>query len=150
MDALNATRQDSWAFLMAGGSLLVRGQIEYPESKDPPTYIKPANMDIVLPTYEFIRQHLASKLPKMRPANLVKTAPERNWALADGGTTYLLYLLRGGSVTLDLSSAKGSLKARWFDPRTGELGESFSVQPSPDALLTAPDEQDWACLLEAN
>ena len=107
-------------------------------------------MDIVLPTYYGSRQHLASELPKLRPADLVKTAPEHNWALADPGHTYLVYLLYGGTATVDLSSAKKSLSGRWFDPRTGELGEAFPLEPSESVTLTAPNEQDWACLIEAS
>ena len=47
-------RRQSWAFLMAGEP--AGWQIQYPEDADPPDYVKPKNMDVILPTYEFIRR----------------------------------------------------------------------------------------------
>ena len=52
------------------------------------------------------------------------------YALADPGTTKILYFLLGsddkwdtgdgGNITVRLSSLSGSYTARWFDPRTAE------------------------------
>ena len=148
VDALGQDRQQSWAFLMAGGSLIVAGQIQYPEDADPPEYIKPANMDVILPTYEFIREHLAAVLPKMTPADIVLDAPERNWCLAAKGEAYLVYAVRGGAFRVDLTGVEGELRATWPDPRTGELRAVESVIEAGDEVkLEAPSEEDWAVLL---
>jgi hypothetical protein len=41
-------------------------------------------------------------------------------ALAEPGQNYVVYFPHGGQVTVDLSAARGSLTARWLNPRTGE------------------------------
>ncbi len=148
IDALNANRQEAWAFWMGGGSLLVRGQIEYPNHSDPPTYIKPADMDIILPSYEFVRQHLAAEIPAMRPADLT-ARPENNWCLANPGESYLLYALYGGEVQLDLAQAKGKFELTWFNPRTGEVKAAEKpVKGGKHLTLNCPDDQDWVIWLK--
>ena len=148
IDAMAQDRQQSWAFLMAGGSLLVAGQIQYPENADPPEYIKPANMDVILPTYEFIRERLATVLPRMRPADIVLDGPERNWCLAAEGEAYLIYALRGGKFRVDLGDVEGELQAAWLNPRTGELTEiEGGVRGGGEVEFAAPNEEDWGLWL---
>ncbi|MBP8952387.1 MAG: hypothetical protein KBI47_08345 [Armatimonadetes bacterium] len=148
IDAMGQDRRQSWAFLMAGGSLLVAGQIQYPEDADPPDYVKPKNMDVILPTYEFIRRELAGVLPQMRPAEIIPDTPERNWCLAAGDDTFLVYALEGGAFRVDLTGAQGPYLAQWFDPRTGALTKLPSTVPGRAvAHFPAPDQQDWALLL---
>lgn len=148
IDALGQDRRQSWAFLMAGGSLIVAGQIQYPEDADPSDYVKPGNMDVILPTYDFIRRHLAAVLPRMRPADIVLDAPERNWCLAAGGEAYLAYALEGGAFGLDLSGVDGAYHATWFDPRSGELMQlGHPVAGGGEVRFEAPGEGDWALWL---
>ena len=149
IDALVATRQDSWAFLMAGGSLLVRGQIEYPGHVDPPAYVKPAEVDFVLPTYRMLRERLGPILPRMVPCDIAASTSGPAWCLASPGSDYLVYAMHGGTLTLDLSKAASSrpLTGRWFDPRTGTLSSAFSVPASANVDLHTPDDQDWALVV---
>jgi len=63
--------------------------------------------------------------------------------LAEEGQAYVVYLPTGGSVSLDLSAAKRPLTARWFNPRTGQAGEPFSVAGGKSVEFRAPDANDW-------
>jgi len=150
IDALGQSREQSWAFLMAGGSMIVAGQIQYPDKADPPEYIMPANLGIILPTYQFIREHLATSLSRMKPLDIVLGQPESTWCLGARGEGYLVCALRGGSFRVDLSQEPGSFTAQWFNPRSGELQP---VQEGPltggkPVTFTAPDSQDWALWLK--
>jgi hypothetical protein len=71
-------------------------------------------------------------------------------ALAEAGQTYVVYLPRGGATTLDLTGAPGGFTARWFNPRTGEFGETFSVLGERKQKLEAPGAEDWAVRLQQN
>jgi hypothetical protein len=147
IDALGPDRQQSWAFLMGGGSMIVAGQIEYPDHADPPGYIMPDKMDVILPTYNFIRERLATVLPRMKPLDGVVGAPDRNWCLGVPGEAYLIYALRGGTLDVTLPDGEGRLDAQWFDPRTGALSDAGEATGGETASLTAPDGQDWALWL---
>ena len=144
------SRQHAWAALMGGGSMLI-GQLPYPDLKDPPEYISPQQCRVIQPTYDFIRAHLSGALQRTRPRDLVATAPERNWCLAETNRTYLIYAARGGQFRLDLSAASGTYRAQWLDPRTGELADagSGSTEGGRIVTFTAPDNNDWALWLSS-
>jgi hypothetical protein len=152
--AINATRQQTWAFLMGGGSMLIR-RMEYPNSpgtepwKPPDTYVAPEDSAVIQTTYDFVRRHLATLLPGMTPQELVLGDPEDMWCLAKTNQAYLVYLLRGGGFRLDLSGASGAFRARWFDPRTGAVTDAKSGAVSGGGFLDfeAPSSDDWALLL---
>ena len=148
IDAIEASRQQSWAFLMAGGGLLVRGQISYPGYEDPLEYIMPADMDIILPTYQFIRENIHDLLPYTTPADLA-TDRDDVWCLAANDRAVLAYSLNGGTFRLDLSGLEGSVNCFWFDPRTGEMTqiEPGSDQAGDTEIFSAPNNEDWALLV---
>jgi len=148
IDAIEADRQKHWAFFMAGGSLLVRGQISYPNFEDPLEYIKPMDVDIILPSYKFIRKHLANRIVRMRPVDIVLSNRETVWALAEPDKTYLIYALHGGEIRLDLSNARGIYTARWFNPRNGKLIFREPVASGRTVSINAPDTNDWVLWLE--
>lgn len=153
--AINATRQETWAFLMSGGSMLIR-RMEYPNSpgtepwKPPDTYIAPEDSAVIQTTYDFVRSHLATLLPEMTPEELVPGNPEGLWCLAKTDQTYLVYLLEGGRLRLDLSRASGAFRARWFNPRTGALTDANggTVRGGGFLDMEAPGGDDWALLLD--
>ena len=70
-------------------------------------------------------------------------------ALAEPGRDYVVYLPQGGKVTADLSTARGQLTARWFNPRDGKYGEPFVVAADKASEFLAPNSQDWALHLSA-
>lgn len=144
IDAYEGGLRESWAFLMAGGSLLVRGGISYPGEGDPETYIQPAGVDIVLPTYRFLREHLATQLPRMQPADIASSTSGPAWCLADGNRACLVFVPEGGVFTLDFPATETDHDATWFNPRAGE------VQPAPlpgaaaPLRFETPTTEDWA------
>jgi len=138
-----ATRQQSWAMLMAGVSMLV-GQMAYPEKKDPPTYISPELCRTIQPTYDFIRKHLVETLPRCKPGDLILNSPSDTWCLTDGRDTYLVYTLGGNRFQLDLSRVSGEFQVQWFNPRTGEVTGGKPVAAGNHAEFTPPNNNDWA------
>ena len=60
------------------------------------------------------------------------------------GDLAVLYFSAGGSAKVKPGSLKGSLQAKWFNPRTGEYS---SASPDPQGGFVAPDQEDWALLL---
>lgn len=150
LDAIDAGREAYWAFFMGGGSLLVRGQIEYERQADPPAYEKPAGLDLILPSYRFVNEHLAGKLLTMRPADITTPGGDPAWCLADPGATYLVYAPAGGTFELHLEDARGTYRARWFDPATGELTPAAEtpVAGGGGHSFTCPGKGDRALLLE--
>jgi hypothetical protein len=68
--------------------------------------------------------------------------------LAAAGETYVVYLLRGGSVTVDLSGAAGPFAVRWLDPRDGSAREGPETRGGGQRSFAAPDLRDWVLHLE--
>ena len=143
IDAIVADRREHWAFFMGGGSMLVRGQISYPNHVDPPTYVKPQDMDVILPSYHLVRNYLAASIVRMRPADIVRRNPQTVWCLADAGKEYLVYTLHGGAIVLDLATAPGTYAVSWCNPRTGEKTDGKPVSVQDTLSLSAPDDDDW-------
>ena len=76
---------------------------------------------------------------------------ESGLAFAMGNPMMLFaYLPTGGKVTLNLGAMKGSLSARWYNPRSGEFGSEFGVSRDAATKLSAPDRNDWALLISRN
>ena len=141
--------QKAWAFLMGGGSMIVSG-MQYCDSsppkepwEPPDTYIAPEESLVIQPTYDFIRTHLATSLPRMKPMAPVGDG-DRCWCLAEKGRQYLVFALRGGTISVDLSDAPGRrFNAKWFDPRTGDLslvGDGV-VSGGATVSFTSPDDR---------
>jgi hypothetical protein len=150
LHTINANRQQMWAFLMGGGSLLI-SPLEYPviPGSEPGTlpqeYIAPGPKELMQPPYDFINTYLATELPRTLPASGLVSNPERNWCLADPGHTYLVYMLRGGALELDLSGVSGTLTAYWLDPAGEALlpVNGHQVVAGKVVQFVAPDQHDW-------
>jgi hypothetical protein len=68
------------------------------------------------------------------------------YCLAEPGKVYVVYMPRGGSVTIDLEP--GRYQATWFNPRNGQRvphsvaeGQKWTSSPTPDA-------GDWVLYLK--
>jgi hypothetical protein len=144
---IEASREQTWAFLMGGGSLLLR-YMEYTDGIDPPSYVAPEHSAVIQHTYDFINSQMSDRLQYTTPQDLVNT-PLSNWCLAESGQTYLVYALNGGQVDLDLTGTSGTFTAKWFDPRTGNLTDANGGSVSGGTVVTfnAPDSNDWALYL---
>ena len=68
-------------------------------------------------------------------------------ALVEPGKAYVVYLPRGGKVSIDLSAVRIPLIAQWFNPRDGKSGEPFAVARGKAGEFQAPDALDWVLLL---
>lgn len=148
LQQMEASRQQTWAFLMGGGSLLIR-YLSYPDQQDPPAYIAPLDSEIILPIYNFLREYVGSRLYRTKPLDVIIDHPEQNWCLAWENNLYLIYTLKGGSFQLDLTETDGIFKAQWLDPRTGNLqsADNVKVKGGRVATFTAPNAKDWALWL---
>ena len=68
-----------------------------------------------------------------------------DYCLADPGKTYVVYLPKGGSVTVKLQP--GSYRASRFNPRSGETTAIGDVDGPQWTSPAAPDGGDWVALL---
>ena len=141
------------------GAILAGGHMEFYTGRDDVKHID-------YTTYEdcwtamgnaakFMNENLAKEIADMKP-NDDLTAGEDNWAMANEGQTYLLYLKNGGQAIVDLSGAKGQqFSVQWYNPRTdGDLvdGTPGTVNGGTEnvSLGSPPNTtgQDWVVLLK--
>jgi Family of unknown function (DUF6298)/Putative collagen-binding domain of a collagenase/Protein of unknown function (DUF4038) len=64
--------------------------------------------------------------------------PSTGYCLANPGSAYVVYLPEGGSVTVDLAAADGTLQVEWLDPMTGETASGQPVQGGAVREFNAP------------
>ena len=75
------------------------------------------------------------------------------YCLAKPGELYLVYLPKGGTTELDLSTATGSFIVKWFNPRAGgalQDGSVKSVNGNGKAALGTPPvdaSEDWLVVI---
>jgi Family of unknown function (DUF6298) len=144
---ISADQQQTMAFLMAGGSMLVRtldSLREYPAQ-----YEMPLGCENILTAYDFIRAHLAADLPRMRPLDAVK--PEDGvWCLGEPGKVYLIYMRTGVPFSLDLSGAPGVFDARWVGLKLGKIFDAFggTIEGGKVHQLRGLDWRQWMLWLE--
>jgi hypothetical protein len=59
------------------------------------------------------------------------------------GSEYVAYLESGGSLTLDLTGATGTLSVEWFNPRTGTYTGQTTISGGAPRAFTPPGTNDW-------
>jgi hypothetical protein len=71
------------------------------------------------------------------------TASEDDYMLCKPGEVYLVYLKKGGTVDINVTS--GRFDYGWFNPRTGDGLNGLIKRDSVTGKIsvTAPDNQDW-------
>ena len=70
-------------------------------------------------------------------------------ALADDGSTLLVYMPTPRQITLNLKAIAGRrARVHWFDPRTGKPQEAGTFPISEPLQLTPPGEGDWALVVD--
>ena len=103
-----------------------------------------------LPWWDFVPAPgvLASQPGQKEPSQFIAAAQTRDKAHA------LVYLPRGGTVQLKSAELPraSSLKARWFDPRTGRdqpatRETATATTTTTTTTFRAPDDQDWLLVL---
>ncbi|MEM6889065.1 MAG: DUF5060 domain-containing protein, partial [Pseudomonadota bacterium] len=81
------------------------------------------------------------------------TLEDDNFAFADPGNIYVIYLPNGGPITLDLAAYSGTFDIVWFNPRAdqpGFLGTVETVEAGSAVSLGAPHfdiSEDWAVIV---
>ncbi|MGF1637376.1 MAG: DUF5060 domain-containing protein [Cyclobacteriaceae bacterium] len=92
---------------------------------------------------------------QMTPSNEYVEDVE-NWCLAQPGLIYVLFLLDGGSPSLDLSDELGSFQVHWYNPRNGgDLHETEIMEIAGGDIVSLgspPKEadQDWVVLVRSS
>ncbi len=79
---------------------------------------------------------------KMSPAdNLVSGA--EGYLQREANVRYLCFLPVGGTVTVNLTEATGTLTYDWYNPRNGSVVTGGTVQAGAPRSFTAPGSNDW-------
>jgi hypothetical protein len=143
---IGADQQQTMAFLMAGGSMLVRSLDSVREY--PTRYEMPLGCESILTAYEFIRGHLAADLPRMRPLDGVASG-DGVWCLGEPGNIYLIYLPTGVPFRLDLSNVNGAFDASWIGQKLGKIFDAFdgSIEGGKVYQLRGLDVRPWMLCL---
>jgi len=104
-----------------------------------------------------LRRAMGDVLRLARRVNLAAMTPRGGLASsgyclaspAGKDAEYLVYLPKGGKVTVDLSAAKGTLAAEWLEPKTGKRHKGGPVKGGAKRTLTAPFAGDAVLYLTA-
>lgn len=98
---------------------------------------------------DFVREHLAPVLMKMRPRDGLLTDAARAWCLADKAQeAVLVYTPSGASVTLAAALPRRAYAGLWFDPRTGETRTLDAPRAwGKGTTMTKPTGEAWLLLL---
>ena len=86
------------------------------------------------------------ELTRMTPRNALAST---KYCLANPGSEYLVYLPKGGAVTVDLSAASGQLTVEWFNPTKGAVASTGTVKGGARRRFTAPFKGDAALYMKA-
>jgi len=70
--------------------------------------------------------------------------PNEAYCLANPGKEYAVYFPNGGSVALDLSRAKGNLKAKWLDIDGRGWAKEDTLKGGGTVTLLSPGTGHWA------
>ena len=96
------------------------------------------------PVWVDLRKQMGYTLDYARRINLESMEPNgtlvsTGYCLANTSETeYLVYLPKGGAVTIDLSGTKGKLAVEWFSTGTGNYVPVASIEGGSSRKLTAP------------
>ncbi len=69
------------------------------------------------------------------------------YMLAEPGRQYAIYFPDGGSVTLDMSQARGNWQYRWVNMDEAEWSEPGQIQAAENVMLQAPGTGNWIVVL---
>jgi hypothetical protein len=86
---------------------------------------------------------------KLKPRmDLLRHRAENSAYLATApGRAYVVFLCRGGKVTLDLSEARTALSLDWIEIGTGCVRQHAPVDGGSIVRLAAPDEAPWVAVI---
>ena len=104
------------------------------------------------PKFEPSRRSLGQTLRYAERLDLAAMLPTKELAssgycLAAPGRAYLIYLPKGGEVSVDLSQARGRFSVEWFQPGTDRTLEGGPVEGGSKPTMKSPFEAGDAVLL---
>jgi hypothetical protein len=86
--------------------------------------------------------------PDVKSQRLGDRKPNEAYLTCIAGEQYGLYFPDGGTVTLDLSDAKGEFSIRWLDILQSRWTDQGRTPGGKRVTLRAPGASHWACLLK--
>jgi hypothetical protein len=100
------------------------------------------------------RTAMGHTLAYARKMDMAATTPKNelsssSYCLANPGKEYLVYLPEGGTVTVDLTAARGNLAVEWLDTRTGVRSEAGEVTGGGKVKLRPPFEGEAVLYLRS-
>lgn len=111
-------------------------------------YIMPIEGDIAS-TEEAYLEDCGRLVSFMESTNINEMAPHdevvtsgTGYCLANLGGEYVIYLPDGGSITVDLSDATGTLDVEWYDPKGGTYHDEGTVTDRGSETFTPPFSGD--------
>jgi collagenase-like protein with putative collagen-binding domain len=95
------------------------------------------------PTWEAIRRNMGYARSYAMRMDLSHALPRgdlasSSYCLASVGSEYLVVVPTGGSTSVDLSGASGTLTVEWFNPSTGDTASGGTVTGGHSVSLNAP------------
>ena len=129
-------RQGVWALVTAGTHFANHGLWEQSKNRVGPT---PEECTYNRYCYEYMET--IHDFCSMKPNDAVIKSGK---GCAIGTNShYVIYMLSGGNITIDLSAASGALNVEWYNPRTGKRTSSSDVAGGKEQSFSAPDNNDW-------
>ncbi|MCG7849141.1 MAG: hypothetical protein MIO93_08195 [ANME-2 cluster archaeon] len=120
------SRMRNWAVAMGGAYIM---PIEWNIASTDEAYLEDCG--------RLVRFMESTNLSEMVPHDEIVTGGT-GYCLANPGGEYVLYLPSGGSVTIDLSDAIGTLDAEWYDPKDGTYYAERTVIGGGSETFTPP------------
>jgi len=123
-----------------------------------PIFMDPYKRDVLdggpVARWEPVRQAMGAVRRLADKMDLGAMTPNKDLAssgycLANPGKEYVVYLLQGGQVTVDLAAAKGDFAAEWINPQTGEATKAQSTPAGAKRSWQAPLPGDAVLHLKA-
>ena len=112
-----------------------------------PLYMDQWTMEPNDPQREKLRKALGHTRLYAQRMDMMSVIPQDDlvsirFCLANPGYEYLIYLLSGGTITLDLSHVLGTFEVEWFNPRTGVAVKGGTVQGASQRTFDPPFDGD--------
>jgi hypothetical protein len=145
----DADRRAAWEISMAGGyqttgETAKRGTGLAPDTGGGWVNGRGDDTMVMLKSYAFI-VHFFSALEWWKAEPHDELVDHGAFCLAEIGRVYVVYLPRGGDVTVRLDP--GRYGVQWFNPRSGEYVEAPTAEDATWTSPVASDDEDWVLLM---
>ena len=128
-------RKNAWRIFIRGGYFAYGHEGIYIWYKS--SYLNSLGANYMTYLYNFA---ITTDFWRMNPTNDIVSSGN---ALSIPGEEYIIHLPTGGSTTINLSQATGTLDVEWYNPRTGNYQDQTTVEGGASRTFTAPDSNDW-------